>query len=78
MAPLLSRTLDPILGVCTGIFAYYLYETHPRTALPEQERLKELVKWKLEKNKREKEAKLGSDEETIDWKALAEVAEEKK
>ncbi|KAK7693493.1 hypothetical protein QCA50_003061 [Cerrena zonata] len=78
MAPLLSRTLDPVLGVCTGIFAYYLYESHPRTALPEQDRLLPLLKWKLEKGRKEREAALGAEDEVIDWKALAAVAEEKK
>ncbi|KDQ33524.1 hypothetical protein PLEOSDRAFT_1087856 [Pleurotus ostreatus PC15] len=49
MPVLLSRTLDPILGVFTGVFAYYLYETNPRTALPRDQRLTSLVQWKLDK-----------------------------
>ncbi|KAJ4487874.1 hypothetical protein J3R30DRAFT_3281256, partial [Lentinula aciculospora] len=40
------RGLDPVLGVFTGVLAYYLYETHPRTALPQKQRLLELVRWK--------------------------------
>ncbi|KAI5900295.1 uncharacterized protein SCHCODRAFT_02695535 [Schizophyllum commune H4-8] len=53
MAPpvLLSRSLDCALGVFTGFFAWYLHETHPRTALPEDQRLLNLVKWKLEKSR---------------------------
>ncbi|KAG5727953.1 hypothetical protein E4T56_gene19350 [Termitomyces sp. T112] len=48
MAPsvLLSRTLDPFLGIFTGFFAYYLHETHPRTALLPEERLFALLQWK--------------------------------
>ncbi|TRM62647.1 hypothetical protein BD626DRAFT_569793 [Schizophyllum amplum] len=53
MAPpvLLSRSLDCTLGVFTGFFAWYLHETHPRTALPEDQRLLNLIKWKTEKNR---------------------------
>ncbi|KAJ7632695.1 hypothetical protein FB45DRAFT_913197 [Roridomyces roridus] len=47
MAPvLLSRALDFGLGILTGIGAYYLHETHPRTGIPPEERLLALVKWK--------------------------------
>ncbi|KAF5373875.1 hypothetical protein D9758_000630 [Tetrapyrgos nigripes] len=51
--PLLSRTLDPILGVFTGFLAYYMYETHPRNAIPPGETLLELTRWKLEKRQQE-------------------------
>ncbi|KAK0463945.1 uncharacterized protein EV420DRAFT_1116329 [Desarmillaria tabescens] len=30
---LLSRGLDPLLGVFTGVLAYYLYETHPSNGI---------------------------------------------
>ncbi|KAG6810187.1 hypothetical protein H0H92_012951 [Tricholoma furcatifolium] len=43
---LLSRTLDPFLGVFTGFLAYYLHETHPRTALAPEDRLSALLRWK--------------------------------
>ncbi|EIW85126.1 hypothetical protein CONPUDRAFT_48251 [Coniophora puteana RWD-64-598 SS2] len=43
------RTLDPILGIFTGCFAYYLYETNPRTERPPEQRLVELVRWKMQK-----------------------------
>ncbi|KAF9075214.1 hypothetical protein BDP27DRAFT_1153416, partial [Rhodocollybia butyracea] len=42
----ICRSLDPVLGVFTGFLAYYLYETHPRTALPQDQRLLELVQWR--------------------------------
>ncbi|KAF8447743.1 hypothetical protein L210DRAFT_3441230 [Boletus edulis BED1] len=50
---LLSRTIDPLLGVFTGCLAYYLYETNPRTALPPDQRLGALLQWKLAKRQRE-------------------------
>ncbi|KAF6765272.1 hypothetical protein DFP72DRAFT_870592 [Ephemerocybe angulata] len=46
---LLSRSIDTILGIGTGFFAYYLHETHPRTAPRPEDRLLELVKWKYAK-----------------------------
>ncbi|KAM6500456.1 hypothetical protein JOM56_003470 [Amanita muscaria] len=51
MAPavLLSRSLDTALGVLSGFLAYYLHETHPRTALPAEQRLLPLLKWKWTK-----------------------------
>ncbi|KAJ6502476.1 hypothetical protein C8R45DRAFT_1092323 [Mycena sanguinolenta] len=50
MAPvLLSRALDAGLGVLTGIGAYYLHETHPRSGIPSDRFLVELVKWKWAK-----------------------------
>jgi hypothetical protein len=41
--------MDTVLGVFTGVFAYYLYERHPRTAIPADEKLGELLKWRWEK-----------------------------
>ncbi|KAL1947908.1 hypothetical protein VTO73DRAFT_13632 [Trametes versicolor] len=75
--PLLSRTLDPILGVFTGGLAYYLYESHPRTAMPEELKLKSLLRWKYTRWQKEREQKLlGSGEDNIvDWQALAASAE---
>ncbi|KAG1803772.1 uncharacterized protein HD556DRAFT_1437523 [Suillus plorans] len=57
---LLSRGLDPVLGIFTGFFAYYLHETHPRTAPPPDKRLAALVQWKWAKWKREREEKLNA------------------
>ncbi|KAL1406215.1 hypothetical protein Q8F55_007906 [Vanrija albida] len=42
---LLSRTLDPVLGIFTGFLAYYLHETNPRTAPPPGHTLKDLLAW---------------------------------
>ncbi|KAF8163364.1 hypothetical protein B0H34DRAFT_795082 [Crassisporium funariophilum] len=51
---LLSRGMDPFLGLFTGVLAYYLHETHPRTALQEEERLTELLRWKYDKYQEQK------------------------
>jgi hypothetical protein len=56
--PLLTRTLDPLLGVMTGVLAFYLYETNPRTAPPPDQRLSELTRWKWAKWQRERMEKL--------------------
>ena len=62
-----DRTLDPILGVFTGGFAYYLYEKHPRTDMPEELRLMSLLRWKRERWQQERERKLlGTGEDNID------------
>ncbi|KAI0345162.1 hypothetical protein BDW22DRAFT_1354054 [Trametopsis cervina] len=54
--PLLSRVADPLLGVFTGVLAYYLYEINPRNGIFERDRLVELVKWKQEKMSRGRES----------------------
>ena len=56
-------TLDPLLGVFTGLFAYYLYENNPRTAPDERDRLLELVRWKRDKTQREESEKTASQTE---------------
>lgn len=43
------RPLDTLLGVFSGILAYYLNETHPRTARPPEQRLLPLLRWKWAK-----------------------------
>jgi len=68
MAPvLLSRALDPFLGVFTGAFAYYLYESNPRTAIPPQDRLSVLLEWKLAQWRSDREKRLAgvSDDEAV-------------
>ncbi len=60
--------LDPVLGVFTGVLAYHLYENNPRTAPPEGNRLFELIKWKRDKSRQEKETHENNE---IDWKAIA-------
>jgi hypothetical protein len=41
--------LDPVLGIFTGVFAFYLYEINPRTARTPEQKLDYLVRWKIEK-----------------------------
>jgi hypothetical protein len=48
------RGLDPFLGVFTGFLAYYLHETHPRTALQPEEKLSELLRWKYNNYKQKR------------------------
>lgn len=55
MAHLLSKTLDPLLGVFTGFLAYYLHETNPRTAPPPGHSMKELIQWQWEHSKRKRD-----------------------
>ncbi|KAH7327604.1 hypothetical protein B0J17DRAFT_680329 [Rhizoctonia solani] len=43
---LISKYLDPFLGIATGLLAYHLHETNPRTAPPEGEDLRSLIQWK--------------------------------
>ncbi|CAE6475971.1 unnamed protein product [Rhizoctonia solani] len=43
---LISKYLDPILGIATGILAYQLHESNPRTAPPVGEDLRSLMRWK--------------------------------
>lgn len=50
MSPvLLSRALDPLMGIFTGALAFYLYEINPRTAPEPEQKLENLVRWKIEK-----------------------------
>ncbi|KIJ46136.1 hypothetical protein M422DRAFT_778503 [Sphaerobolus stellatus SS14] len=55
--PLLSKTLDPLLGIFTGALAFYLNQTNPRTAPPSGETLPELLRWKRDKMRKEQAAK---------------------
>ena len=53
------------------MFAYYLHETHPRTALPEELRLMSLLKWKRERLQQERERQLlASGDDAVDWQAI--------
>lgn len=45
-AHLISKRLDPVLAVFTGLLAFRLHETNPRTAPPPGETLPELLRWK--------------------------------
>jgi len=76
---LLSRTLDPLLGIFTGVFAYYLYETNPRTAPSPEQKLDALVRWKIEKyqaNRTQRDSVGAGSDADQDWsKVLAQVKE---
>ncbi|KAL4067945.1 hypothetical protein J3A83DRAFT_4255297 [Scleroderma citrinum] len=63
---LLSRGIDPLLGVFTGCLAYHLNETNPRTALPPDQRLMSLIQWKWTKWKHEREERLKSLEDRVE------------
>jgi hypothetical protein len=41
--------LDPLLGIFTGALAFYLSEINPRTAPDPEQKLENLVRWKIEK-----------------------------
>ena len=68
--------MDPLLGVFTGLFAYYLFENNPRTAPPENERLLELLKWKRAKSQGGRQQD-GGEDEAIDWQKIAKELEKK-
>lgn len=44
---LLSRTLDPILGIFTGFLAYHLSETNPRSNIQPGHTLQDLIPWQI-------------------------------
>ena len=67
---LLRRSLDPALGVFTGVLAFYLRQTNPGTAPPPEETLSVLVSWKMRAWKEERRRKMIEQEE----KALQELA----
>jgi Non-classical export protein 1 len=70
--------LDPVLGVFTGVLAYYLYETNPRTAPIAEEKLDSLVRWKIEKYKtsRAKRDSMAASADA-DWSKLLSEAKKK-
>jgi len=79
MPYLLSRTLDPLLGVFTGILAYHLHETNPRSAPPPGHTLRELIGWQwgINRDAREARSKLLEAKEAEDMEKLRrEVSEE--
>ncbi|KAF9651428.1 hypothetical protein BDM02DRAFT_3110470 [Thelephora ganbajun] len=71
MPALLSRTLDPLLGIFTGVFAYYLAENHPRTGFAPEERLRPLVQWKWAQYRVRRNQQLESLEANVDWTGLS-------
>jgi hypothetical protein len=62
------RYFDPVLGIFTGLFAFYLHEHNPRTAPPEDQRLSSLLQWKLAKWRRARAEKMAL-EESAAWKS---------
>ncbi|KAI5448844.1 hypothetical protein NCC49_006078 [Naganishia albida] len=48
---LLGRYMDPMLGVFTGILAYHLHESNPRSRPEPGHRLQELVAWQWNQSK---------------------------
>jgi len=79
MSPvLLSRAMDPVLGIFTGALAYYLYETNPRTAPPPEQKLDSLVRWKIEKYRftRAERDSVGKSSD-VDWSKLLDQARDK-
>ncbi|TFY72668.1 hypothetical protein EVG20_g344 [Dentipellis fragilis] len=76
MAPvLLSRFLDPLLGVSTGLLAYYLYETNPRTEVPENQRLLPLARWKMDKMQKERAQREAEHNDDVDWQKVISAEE---
>jgi len=67
---LLRRSLDPALGVFTGVLASYLRQTNPRTAPPPEETLSALVSWRMRAWTEERRRKMIENEE----KAMRELA----
>ncbi|KAI0006128.1 hypothetical protein BJV74DRAFT_880431 [Russula compacta] len=75
---LLSRTLDPLLGIFTGAFAYYLYETNPRTALSPEQKLDNLVRWKIKKYQANRAKRNSTGESSdADWSKSFDQAKDK-
>lgn len=66
---LLSRTLDPLLGVFTGLLAYQLHETNPRSAPPPGHTLRELISWKW-RDHRERRALRETSEGDEAWESV--------
>jgi len=56
---LVSRRLDPVLGIASGLWAYYLYET--RLQRPVGHTLPELLRWKWDKRKQLQVQSLSTD-----------------
>src|SRR5690242_4607973 len=66
---LLSRTLDPFLGIFTGLLAYHLSESNPRTNVQPGHTLRELINWKWNAwnaERRAREVRAG-DSADVDW-----------
>jgi len=64
-----------MIGVFTGVLGYYLYETNPRAAISPDQRLHQLVRWKIAKLQGARPSGVKADDiGDIDWKQfVAEV-----
>lgn len=60
-----------MLGILTGVFAYYLAENHPRTGFAPEERLRPLVQWKWAQYKTRRNQQLEGLEANVDWTGLS-------
>jgi hypothetical protein len=74
-----DRTLDPFLGLFTGVLAYKLWENNPRSQVEPDQRLSALIQWKLEKSRAERDEKMRQDElqHQHEWKSIVVEAEGK-
>jgi len=66
---LLNSVLDPLLGVFTGVLAFHLRQTNPRTAPPDDERLTSLLSWKYDMWREERRRKEEASEAEV-WATL--------
>ena len=74
---LLSRALDPILGIFTGILAYQLHENNPRSAPAPGHTLRELVGWRWSEQTRARQAKEGAEDlGQAEWEAMAKALQD--
>ncbi|KZW03003.1 hypothetical protein EXIGLDRAFT_759319 [Exidia glandulosa HHB12029] len=49
----LSKRLDPLLGIATGVLAFYLNEHNPRTAPPPGQTFMDVTSWRINQLKLE-------------------------
>jgi hypothetical protein len=63
------------LGVFTGALAFYLYEINPRTAPAPEQKLENLVRWKVEKYKANRDSAGASSD--AEWSTLFAQAKDK-
>ncbi|ORX39283.1 hypothetical protein BD324DRAFT_619127 [Kockovaella imperatae] len=73
---LLSRTLDPLFGVFSGLLAYHLSESHPRSNIPPGHTLRELVPWQFNRWRAARHAGSEGEEEMFE-RTLRELQEDK-
>lgn len=73
------RTLDPFLGVFTGVLAYKLWENNPRSNVEPDQRLGALIQWKMTKTRAERDEQIRQEElrARADWKGIIHETEAK-